>query len=120
MPGRTQRLTKLCSAPALPDDSVVQCLAGAPVPQQCCFPLVGDTDTGNVCRFTDVLAQNGANALANRCPDICRTVFYPTGLRVDLGELVIDTRTQFACGVHQGDGTTRRTLIDREYKIGHR
>ena len=77
----------------LPDDRIVDRLAGRFLPHNSGLTLVGDTDRGNIFRGDVTLLERALDHFLGALPDFHRVVFDPAGLRVDLFVfLLIDTR----------------------------
>ena len=76
-------------APVLPDDGVVDRLAGRPVPDHRRFALVADADAGDVfcgkAGFRHGLAHGGHN----RAPDFLRVVLDLARRRIDLAQFLL-------------------------------
>ena len=106
-------------APTLPDDSVIQGLAGLTIPEGGGFPLIGDTDGRNLIGLAVLALHHRADTFEDGGPDFFGVVFYPAGPRIDLREFVVDCGTELAGLIDQGDGATRRALIYRQYKRCH-
>ena len=76
-------------APVLPDDGVEDRLAGLAVPDYRGFTLVGDAQGGNVAWCNAGFLHDLGSGRQLAAPDFHRVVFYPTGLRKDLPELLL-------------------------------
>ena len=88
-------------APALPDDGVVDRLAGVPVPDDGGLALVGDADGGDVGgRRADLVhGRQGHPQLGG--PDLVGVVLHPAGLREILGEFLLGDAAHFPRFVEQ-------------------
>ena len=86
-------------AAILPDDRVVDGLAGGPVPHQRGLALVGDADGGDVRRRQAGLGERLARGGELRREDLLRIVLHPAGLRIDLAELALRHRDDAASSV---------------------
>ena len=83
-PERAELLADRVGAGVLPDDRVVDRLAGRAVPHQRGLALVGDPDRGDVGRGDVGLGQRAGDDLTGVVPDLGRVVLDPAGLREDL------------------------------------
>ena len=79
-----QRMTDAIRPCVLPDDCVVDRLACAFIPDQCCLPLIGNANGGNIGGVDLRLGQCGTNNFARTLPYFARIMFDPTTLRKDL------------------------------------
>ena len=108
-------------AHVLPDDRVIDGLAGVLIPHDGGLTLVGDTDGGKVVavdlRLLQSLGDDGASGL----PDFYGVVLHPARVREDLGEFLLSDGDDLA-GVVEDDRTGRGgALIDGENELfgGH-
>ena len=76
-------------APVLPDNGVVDGLAGAPVPDHGRLALVGDADRGDVPGSEARLGQRLARDLELGRPNLLRVMLDPPGLGEDLAKLLL-------------------------------
>ena len=76
-----QRGTDIGSAAVLPDDGVMDRLAGTAIPDQSGFALIGDADGGDINRCQPRLFNRRARSSRNRSPQISRVMFNPTRSR---------------------------------------
>ena len=65
-------------------------------------------------------AKYGANAFFYRGPNVGWLMLHPAGLWVYLWEFKIDAAAQLASVIHEGDGATRRPLVNGENKLSHK
>ena len=81
-----QARRRIGGAAILPDDGVVDRLAGVAIPEDGGFALVGDADGGDVAGVMPAFfsALNGDSPL--RLPDLVRIMLDPSGLRKDLAK----------------------------------
>ena len=89
---RTQRIAKIGGAPVLPDDGIVDRLAGSALPDDRGFALIGDADAGDVLGRQAGLRHRRAHGRDRRCPDLLRVVLDPTGRRINLAQLLLRAR----------------------------
>ena len=82
--------------PVLPDDGVVNRLAGAAVPEHRGFTLVGDAQCADVAGFQMGLVQRLTCRDQLGAPDLQRVVFHPAGPRVNLRQLQLRLRHDVA------------------------
>ena len=88
-----EALAEVRGAAVLPDDRVVDRLAGLAVPDDGRLALVGDADGGDVRRRASPRAAERLDGDADlRRPDLLRVVLDPAGLRKDLRELLLRDR----------------------------
>ena len=83
-------------APVLPDDGVVQRLAGGAVPHQGCLALVGHADGLDVGRIQPRLGQRLRQHRHLRGPDFLAVVLHPAGLGKVLVERALGHRHHLA------------------------
>src|ERR1022692_2124317 len=107
-------LAKAGGTAILPDDGVVDGLAGCAVPDDGGFALVGDADGGNVGGLCTRLRQRFEGDSDLRRCDLFRVVLDPSGLRKDLVELALVYRSDGAVIVEQEGSGTCGALIERE------
>ena len=103
--------TERLAAPVLPDDRVVDGLAGAAVPDHGGLALVGDADGLDVARGQPGLGDGLAGGGELRLPDFFRVVFYPAGLGVDLAELALRHRDNLSGIVEHDAARAGRALV---------
>ena len=87
--GALQLLAAVGGAAVLPDDGVVDRLAGAAVPHHRGLALVGDADAGQRLGVELGLGQRAAADLDRGRPDLLGVVLDPAGLRKDLRQLLL-------------------------------
>ncbi len=102
-------------APVLPDDRVVDRLAGFRVPDHRGLPLVGDSDSRHrpPVRSRQRLLHGGPL----RVPDLLRFVFHPTRLRVMLRKLPLHGLHRAPGLIEQDRSRTGGSLVEREDKL---
>src|SRR5690606_34379799 len=103
----------------LPDDGVVNGLAGVAVPHHRRLPLVGDADGGDVGDVHAPLLQRPVDDLLGAVPDLLRVVLHPAGLGVDLVVFVLVDRHDLAAVVEDHAAGAGRSLVDSGYVLGH-
>ena len=105
-------------APVLPDDGMVNRLAGPAVPEHRGFALVGDAHRpdvpGGQARAGQRLPRRGQLA----APDFHRVVLDPARPGIDLRQLLLGQRHHAAFFVKHNASRTGGSLIEGE-KIGH-
>ena len=105
-------------AAVLPNDGVVNGLAGAFVPHHRGFALVGDAHRrhlgGADAGFGQGLLRGGQLGL----PNLHRVVFDPARLGVDLGDLLLRHGHDLALGVEHNAARAGGALVERE-EVGH-
>ena len=110
----TQLRAQRFAAPVLPDDGVVDRLAGAAVPHHRGLALVGDADAGDVLRRQPGLGQHLVRGGQLAVPDLVRLVFHPARLRVDLAEFTLRHRDGMAAVVEDDAARAGGALVERE------
>ena len=79
-----------CSGTAiLPDDRVIDGLAGGAIPDDCGFALVGDADGGNIAGLHFSFGQRFLSDGELGGGDFCGIVLYPSGLGKNLLEFAL-------------------------------
>ena len=106
-------------AGVLPDDGVVDRLAGGLVPHHRGFALVGDADGGDVVPGQVRLGQGRADHLAGVVPDLGGVVLHPAGLREDLLVLHLAGGDDAAAVVEDDGAGARGALVDGDYVLVH-
>jgi hypothetical protein len=101
-------------APALPDDGVVDRLAGGLVPDDGGFPLVGDADGGHFLGADAHGLKNLAGHAHLAAPDFHGVMLDPAGLGVDLGEFLLGHADALARLVEQDGAGTGGALVQGE------
>ena len=82
--GRAQRARRIGGAAVLPDDGVVDRLAGRAVPDHGGLALVGDADAGDIARPRRRPWPAPRARSRPRRPDLLRVVLDPAGRRINL------------------------------------
>ena len=106
--------------PVLPDDGVVDRLAGAAVPQHRGLALVGDAQGGQVAGPDAGVARAAAQTGQDRLPDHLRVVLDPSGPGEMLGEFGVAAADAPRLGVEDADRRPGRALVDRQDVLAHR
>jgi hypothetical protein len=101
-------------APILPDDGVVDRLAGLAIPDQRGLALVGDTYARNLYSFFSGLLQGLATDFEHRLPDFLRVMLDPAILRVDLCEFLLGKSDTVPFVVKDHRTGTGCPLVDRK------
>src|SRR5215468_10835677 len=87
--GFFQAFTKICGAPVLPDNGVVNGCAGFAIPDNRGLALVGNAKGGDVFAGEFGLGENIAGDFELGGPDFARVVLNPAGLGEDLLEFLL-------------------------------
>ena len=103
-------------AAILPDDRLVNALAGFPVPDERGFPLIGNANTGDHLRTHAAGAQRIASHKQHRLPDVFRIVLHPARLRKLLWELLLGTGNRFATGAKNYAAAAAGSLVNCKYE----
>ena len=106
-------------AGVLPDDRVVDGLAGVPVPDHSGLPLVRDPDRVDVVAGDVGLGQGLADDLAGVVPDLHRVVLDPAGMGEDLLVLELARRDDGTRTIEDDRTRARRALIDGKNVLRH-
>ena len=105
-------------APVLPDDGVVDGLPRGAVPHHGGFALVGNAYRTHLLRADAGFEQHLAGGGQLGAPDFQRVVFYPAGVRVDLGNLLLGHGNDGAVGVKHDAAGAGGALVKSE-QVGH-
>ena len=107
-----QRVASIRGAPVLPDDGVMDRLAGGAIPDHHRFALIGDADAGDIfrreARLRHRLAHDGDRGL----PDFLRIVLDPARRRINLGEFALRGGERLKPGIEHDRARRCRALID--------
>ena len=106
-------------AGVLPDQGVVDRLAGVAIPDDGGLALVGDADGGEVGGAEGALLQGGGDHFAGAPPDLVRIVLDPSGLGVDLFVLFLGDADDAAGMVENDEAGAGGSLVDRADVVGH-
>src|SRR5262249_1827379 len=113
-----QPLAELGGAAILPDDRVVNGVAGRAIPDDRRFTLIGDAERRDVGgTHTGARERFGGDADLRR-PDFVRVVLDPSGLRKQLCEFLLRHRHDFAVPIEDDGTRAGGALIERE-NAGH-
>ncbi|MNM67892.1 hypothetical protein D3C81_794360 [compost metagenome] len=105
-------LADIHAAPALPDDGVVDRLAGVFVPYHGGFALVGDADRRHLVEADAGLGQGFHQGSALGGPDFHGVVLDPAGLWVDLGEFALGHTGDIGVVVEDDGAGTGGALVE--------
>ncbi len=114
-----QPLAQPRRAPVLPDDGVVDRLAGVPVPDERRLALVGDAEPGEVGGGDLRLGDRLAHRVHGRSPQILRVVLDPAGAGEMLRELELPDPHHTAFAVEHDGAGRGRALVDGEDEAAH-
>ena len=114
VPVALQPIAELRGAAVLPDDGVVDRLAGLAVPDDGGLALVGDADGRDVARPQPGAAERLDRDGDLRRPDLVRVVLDPAGLREDLLELLLRDADDGAVVVEHDGAGAGGALVERE------
>ena len=101
-------------AGVLPDDGVVDRLAGRPLPHDGGLALVGDADRDDVRRVEVGLAEGAADDRSRVLPDLEGVVLDPARAREDLPVLELVDGHHPPAAVEDHGASARRALVDRD------
>ena len=105
-------------AAILPDDGVVDRLAGRAVPHDGGLALVGDADADEVLRLEFRPGECCAADLDHRRPDLFRIVLDPAGLREDLRQFLLRAGNRTTRGIEHDGAGAGGALVDGEDMSG--
>ena len=103
----------------LPDDCIVNRVAGDAVPDDARFALVGYADCGNVLRLYTRPADDLCNNADLRRPDFDGIVLDPTSLREDLFKFSLRDSGNIPGLIQQQSAGAGRPLIERKQVSSH-
>jgi hypothetical protein len=118
MPVGLQPLADGVALPRLPDDGVVDRLAGGTVPDHGGFALVGDAQRGDMARVDLPAAEQFGQRGIDAGEDLARVMLDPAGLREDLRELALRAADDVAGTVEQDRARTGGALVDGQHVAG--
>ncbi|MCY1401922.1 hypothetical protein D9M71_170490 [compost metagenome] len=105
-------LANVHAAPALPDDGIVDRLAGLPVPHHGGFALVGDANGRYLVEADAGVGQGFHQGSALGGPDFHGIVLDPAGLWVDLGEFALGHTGDIGVVVENDGAGTGGALVE--------
>ena len=111
MPIALQLIAESGGPAILPDDRVVDGLAGGAIPNQRRLALVGDADGLHVGRADSRPRQHLDSGAALRRPDLDGVMFHPAGLGKNLGELLLCDGFDDALFIEQNGARTGCALV---------
>ncbi len=118
MPFGLQPLADGVALPRLPDDGVVDGLAGGAVPDHGGFALVGDAQCGDMARVDLPAAEQFGQRGIDAGEDLARVMLDPAGMREDLRELALCAADDVAGAVEQDRARTGGALVDGQHVAG--
>ncbi len=118
VPGAPQFITALGGAAILPDDGIVDRLAGGAIPHHRGLALVGDADAGQRRGAELGAGQRRAADLDRRRPDLLGIVLDPTRLGKDLRQLFLCRCHRPARGIEHDGPRAGGALVDGEDVLG--
>ena len=107
-----QAIAEICRPAVLPDDRVVDGLAGLTIPHDRGLALVGDADGGDVPRPEVRAPQRLGCDRHLRCPDLAGVVFNPAGTREDLSKLALSHGYDGSIMVEDDRARARGPLVE--------
>ena len=110
----TQAVAHLSRAAALPHDGVVNRLARLAVPDDSRFALIGDADSRDLIGFDIRFRKHALGCVQLRIPDVGGAMLDPSGLRIELLELLLGCCNGIACLIEKNRARTGCPLIERE------
>ncbi len=119
-PSRAQLLADRRGLPRLPDDGRMDRGAAGTVPHEGGLALVRDADRRHVPGGDAGLRKHAAGRAELALPDLLRIVFYPAGLPVVLGKLVLFDRGDGAAVVEEQRAGGGGALVQGHHVLAHR
>ena len=116
--GLFQRGTRFRCPPVLPDNGVVDLLAGVLLPNHHCLALIGDADPGNAVGADARLFDGRPADRGGRRPQIRRIMLDPTGRRIMLRKLLLSRSHNLHLPVEQNSPAGCGALVDG-HNMGH-
>jgi hypothetical protein len=107
-----QALAQVGGAAVLPDDGVVDWLAGVTVPDQHRLALVGDADGGDLAGGNPGPFDHAPRGPRDRGPEVGRIMLYPAGLRENLRKFFLRHRDHAQGRVEQDRPGRGGALVD--------
>ena len=111
---RFEPLAEVRRPAILPDDGVVDRLAGLAIPDDGRFALVGDADGRDVLRAHLRPPERFDGDADLRRPDLLRVVLDPPGARKDLREFLLRDRADRAVVIEDDGARAGRALVERK------
>ena len=105
-------LAKIGGAPVLPDNGIVDRLAGGAVPDNRGLTLIGDADAGDIAGRKPRLRHRRADGGNDGLPDFFRVVLDPAGRWKYLPEFLLGDGERLQCRIEHDRARRSRTLID--------
>src|SRR5580700_685677 len=102
----------LIDARVLPNQRVVDGMAGLAIPNHRGFTLVRDADRGKIARSQAALFQRFRDHLLRPPPNLRGVVLHPSRLRIDLFVLLLGHRNNAPGTIKYDESSTGCTLID--------
>ena len=115
----SERQTGVACAAALPDDGVVDGLAGRALPEHGRLTLVGDSDGGDAGGADACLGDGCRDSGLDAGPDGLGRMLHPARLGEDLGEFPIRRGEHLEACVEQHGCGAGGALIDGENEVRH-
>ena len=113
MAAGAQRIAKIGGAPVLPDNRIVNRLAGGAVPDDGGFTLIGDADAGDILgRQARPSPWRRARMATARRPDFLGVVLDPSGRRIDLAQLLLRAGERLQAGIERDGARRCGALVD--------
>src|SRR5690606_14126247 len=117
--GPFQPLADAGGPPVLPDDGVVDRLAGGAVPDDRRLALIGDPDGGNVAGGDAALPDGGLDRPQAGCPYFVWNMLHPSRGGEMLGEFHFPDADDLLPVVEDHGSARGGSLVDRQYVSGH-
>ena len=113
-------ITEFACSPALPDNGIADRIARIFVPDDCCLPLVGNSNGSNLFRhgagFTHCLDAN----TELRRPYLIGIMLNPAGFRKNLCEFFLRNRNDLPLPVKKNRSVTCGSGVNRHYIFLHK
>src|SRR5580704_17758299 len=109
----------ICDSRIVPDDCIAQRHAGAAIPKQLSFALIGDSYSGEICGTQRFLRHRRDDYFLSVSPNFLRIVLHPTRLRKNLAVFLLRKCNDLAQAIEDNKTSAGSSLIDSSNKISH-
>src|SRR5207247_3464143 len=119
MAGGFEARTEAGGPAVLPDDGVMDRLAGLATPQESCLALIGDADRGDVARCDAGFGDGAFHGFDGGAPEILRIMIDPARGGEMLPEFLLRRAGDRETAIKDDRSRRRRALINGEEISGH-
>jgi hypothetical protein len=110
---------KLCGSAVLPDNGVIDGLAGFTIPDDGGLALVGNAEADDVARADAGAGEDLDGGAKLRSEDVHGIMFDPAGIGKMLSELMLGDAGDLAVVIEENSAGAGGALIEREDVLGH-